>query len=264
MQGTHWVRYFLVVFVLALAAVSVLSDEQPRVPGSDKIVNLELKDVSIEEAIDAIFRGSNVPYAVRPGISGRVKELKLRGLTVDDAIKALADAAKAVVRVENGVYVIEPKPAASESETRVVVGKRTQTSEAQPQSEQQAPPAEQPQTTEQPSSAEQQAQAEAPQAPSAEQWSGAVPPGYYPGVPTPYPEPYGFYPYYFPYRPMYQLGSLQILGGRPPLIISEPGIPPSAFRSRLGGPQRPVVPYGPVGGWLVPEGPIVPYPVYPW
>ncbi len=262
MKRTYYRLAFITVFLTVLAAASAFSEEQPRVAGAEKIVNLELKDVSIEDAIDAIFRGSNVPYAVRPGVTGRVKELKLHGLTVDDAIKALVDAAKLSVRIENGVYVIEPKTGTSDTESRVVIGKRSSATETQ--SEKQTSSAEQPGLADQSSSTQQQAQAESPQVPAIDEWNAVAPPGYYPQPLGPYGEPYGYYPYYFPYRPSYQLGQLQILGGRLPIIISEPGIPPSAFRGRLGGPRRPVVPYGPVGGWLVPEAPIVPYPIYPW
>lgn len=256
--------FWLIVTSLAIllaAAGASICDQQPGVPGADKIVNLELKDVTIQQAIDAIFQGSNVPYVVRPGLTGRVKELKLRGLTIDDAIRALADAARANVRIENGVYIIEPKTGGTDTATRVTIGKRTPSGETEQQEKpatQQTQPAESSTPTEQ-----QQAQGELgterpPQEP--------LPPEYYWDyfAPGPYGVPYGYYPYY---RLPYQLGQIQILGGRQPLVILEPGVPPSALRGRLGGPRRPIVPYGPITGGLIFGPQIAPYPFpldYPW
>ncbi|MGQ9455491.1 MAG: STN domain-containing protein [Armatimonadota bacterium] len=246
--------------VFATASVSIC-DQQPSIPGSDKIVNLELRDVTIQQAIDAIFQGSNVPYVVRPGLTGKVKELKLRGLTIDDAIRALADAAKANVRIENGVYIIEPKAGGTDTVTRVTIGKRTPFGETEQQEKpatQQTQPAEPSTPTEQQQAQDEQGTERPPQEP--------LPPEYYWDYFTPgaYGVPYGYYPYY---RLPYQLGQIQILGGRQPIVILEPGAPPSALRGRLGGPRRPIVPYGPISGGLIYGPQVAPYPFlfdYPW
>jgi hypothetical protein len=260
---TRKLLIFALLVCLAAVAVSSIahSDQATSKPPSDKIVNLELKDVSVEDAIHAIFRDSGIPYVVRPGVSGKVKELKLRGLTVDDAIKALVDAAKLALRVENGVYIIEPKAGSEDTATRVTIGKRTATAETQ---------AEQKESLEtsgagQSSSIDQQSTSSEQQLQAAEGQEISAAPGYYPYPAVPFADAYGYYPYYYPYMPPYQLGQIQIFTGRrPPIIISEPGVPPSAFRGRLGGPRRPIVPYGPIGGWIVPEVPIVPYPYPPF
>ncbi len=95
----------LSALVVASATVAAFAADQPvNMP----LVNIELKGVRVRNAIDAIFRGTNLKYHVDREVSGNIGEIRLRGVTVDQAIKTVADNANLTVRMENGAYIIAP------------------------------------------------------------------------------------------------------------------------------------------------------------
>lgn len=82
------------------------------------LVNIELKNVPVKQAIDTIFEGRGLKYYVQPGVTGRIVELKLKGITFDEALKALGDAAGFSFRIEDGVYIIGPSAAQARTATQ--------------------------------------------------------------------------------------------------------------------------------------------------
>ncbi|MCX8052911.1 MAG: STN domain-containing protein, partial [Armatimonadetes bacterium] len=105
------------VLTMAAAVAAMAEEDQPaRILGANKVVNLELKDTPVKEAIELIFQGSGLKYYISPGVSGRVVELKLAGVTVDEAINALVEAAGLTLKVQDGTYIIA-------TPTRVTVSK---------------------------------------------------------------------------------------------------------------------------------------------
>ena len=103
----------VLVSCIALASALVLAlSPVARAEQADtaKIINLELKDTPIKEAIDSLFKGTGLKYYVQPGVSGKVVELKLKGITLDQALDALAEAAQLTYKVEDGAYIICPAP----------------------------------------------------------------------------------------------------------------------------------------------------------
>lgn len=108
---TARVEVLMVFAVLFMIAGSALVYADVGLP-SDKsaaIVNIELNNVPLKQAIDTLFQGRGLSYVVQPGVTGKVVELKLKGLTFNEALKALADAGNFTYCIEDGVYVIGPK-----------------------------------------------------------------------------------------------------------------------------------------------------------
>lgn len=75
------------------------------------LVNIDLKNVPVKQAIEAIFDGRGMHYIIEPGVTGNVVELKLKGITVPEALQSLGDAAGFAVSVEDNIYMIGPKTA---------------------------------------------------------------------------------------------------------------------------------------------------------
>lgn len=75
------------------------------------LVDINIKDVPVKQAIDTIFDGRGLRYIIEPGVTGRVVELTLRGVTVAEALKSLGDAAGFTFTIEDGIYMIGPKTA---------------------------------------------------------------------------------------------------------------------------------------------------------
>lgn len=104
-------KIMLVVSIaLICAAVSVQAQtEKSTAVGKDTaMVNIELKDTPVKQAIDTLFQGTGKSYFILPGVTGRVIDLKLKGITFDEALKVLTDAAGLKYDLEDGVYTIGP------------------------------------------------------------------------------------------------------------------------------------------------------------
>ena len=99
------------VLVLALIGllVGVTVGAEPSA-----VVDITLKDVSVKQAIDTLFTKQGLKYYIQPGVGGWVSELRLKGLTVDEALSALGGAAGFSYRIEDGAYIIVPGKAVAQ------------------------------------------------------------------------------------------------------------------------------------------------------
>ena len=96
----------LALVLIGVVAGSVLAYAAASASGS--LLDVDLKDVPVKQAIDTLFDGRGVKYYVQPGVKGRIVELRLKGLSLDEGLRALGDAAGFSFRVENGAYIISP------------------------------------------------------------------------------------------------------------------------------------------------------------
>jgi len=272
-MGLRFLSSFVILAIAALSALGspAAADEQSLTPGASKIVNLELKDTPIRDAIDSIFRDSGLKYYIRPGVSGKVVEMKLSGLTVEQAVKALVEAAELSLTIENGVYVISPGNRVTLTKSRS--RRSTQSAEAQV-----APPAEQSRSG---ASTETPNPAASPSAASGSRTEGEGSPGaaaqeppapvYYGWPGEGYYDPYLYGPYYDPYAypPVYQYGNVQFLRGQPAIVIAG-GNPPVLPRLPLMLPPPAYIGPEPIrfvpGPWPPPNRTriIIPYYPYPY
>lgn len=97
------------VVILALVAIPLLAEtaaDKP-LPQPKAQVDLELTDVSVNEAISALFKGTGLTYEMSPDITGRIVELKLKGITFTEGLNALTEAAGLTYTIEDGVYKIK-------------------------------------------------------------------------------------------------------------------------------------------------------------
>ncbi len=110
------------VAAMVLAPLVVNADVVAARSGSAVMVNLELKNTPIKDAIGALFQGTGAKYYIQPGVAGRVVELKLKGVTLDEGLAALADAGGFTYKIMDGSYVIGPAAVAyQQPEARAIV-----------------------------------------------------------------------------------------------------------------------------------------------
>lgn len=208
----------LAVVGAVLICGALLADQPSSNPTSNvRIVNLELADVPVKDAIEKLFAGTGLKYNIQPGVSGRVVELKLKGVTFEQALDALMEAARLTYKIENGVYVIGPadaKTATSKDQGGPATKQDTSKGQEQPKSEQvPTDKAETPAPTAQQGLPAGQATATGPIIISNEQ---SAPVFYGQPLPPPYYFPYGV----DGYPPVYQFGAVRILGGYPPVVVA--------------------------------------------
>lgn len=113
------------VAAMVLAALVVNADVGAARSGSVAVVNLELNNTPIKDAIGALFQGTGLKYYIEPGVAGRVVELKIKGVTLDEGLAALADAGGFTYRIIEGSYIIGPAAVAyQQPEARAIVAAR--------------------------------------------------------------------------------------------------------------------------------------------
>lgn len=76
------------------------------------LLNVDIRDVPVKQAIDTIFAGTGLKYYVQPGVTGKIAELRLKGITLEEGLKATGDAMGFSYRTEDGAYIIGPGKAA--------------------------------------------------------------------------------------------------------------------------------------------------------
>ena len=99
----------------AAQAGSEQSQSQPQNKASGRLVTLDLKDVPIRQAVEALFAGSGHQYIVVPDdISGTISgtvTIKLAGVPFDNALRTLANTAGLkIYDGKGGVFVLGPDP----------------------------------------------------------------------------------------------------------------------------------------------------------
>jgi hypothetical protein len=99
--------------VVALSAMllcgSVLTYAGAASGKTSGLVDIDLNNVPVKQAIDAIFDGRGMHYIIEPGVTGKVVELKLKGISVAEALKSLGEAVGFTYTIKDDVYMIGPK-----------------------------------------------------------------------------------------------------------------------------------------------------------
>lgn len=231
MRTTRVVGVLVVVGIVAMA----ISAYAEAAPGASGQVNLDVKDISVRDAIGVLFKNTGLKYSIAPDVTGNVVELKLKGISFVEALDALTRAAGLTYKLEDGVYVISSKtPAKTGSgpaETQTPGKTQPEAApavEAAPEQPQAVQPAEQPVPPQ-------------PQEIGAQVVINPPPPEgpvFY-GHPAPeyYPPPYGY-----GYPNVLQFGNVSVISRYPPLILGPGG--------RIFSPTGV---YPPIPGWVSPD-----------
>lgn len=239
MQPARTIKLVLLIaLITAAVSLQAQTDQSPAASKNAALVSIELKDLPVKDAIDALFQGTGRSYFILPGVTGRVVDLKLKGITFDEALKALTDAAGLAYTVEDGVYTVGPVAKIAVIAPETVTGsgpgaKTAQEYKYPTQSEQPKPAETGPKTAAQPPTSVTEG------SPTTVIVNEAHAPVYY-GHPAPQP-----FAYNYNYPPIYRFGNVSVVGGgySEPVVVAGGG--PYVFGF---GPM-----YPPPPGWVSPE-----------
>ncbi len=230
MRYTRSATYLILAISLLIGSASTTSfaDATDR---DAPLANLELHGKTVNDAIKALFAGTDIKYILMQTSGGsKTVDLMLKGVSVETALGVITRQAGLQYTLEDGVYVItqaaekEPVPTQVtwvESTTPV---QSTATAEPMPVEE----------------------QGSTPESPD-QQWNDE---GY------DQPEPFSGYPAYDLFQPPYQVGMVTVLPGRQSWGYGGYGQPIMTFGgsgvyspSRSQGPLMPYRPYIPQPMW---------------
>ena len=98
------------ILALVFIIVLVLSIGPAFCQGQQTRINLDLKDTPVRAAIDALFKGTGLNFAIAATVtSSTIPNLSLKDVSFDQALRTLTKQAGLTYRVENGVYMIDVK-----------------------------------------------------------------------------------------------------------------------------------------------------------
>lgn len=102
---------FAVVIALSVCTVALAQNAAPQ-----NLISLELRDTPVRTAIDSLFKGTGVNYAIEPGVTGTIPNLSLKDVTFDQALKTLTRSAGLSYRRDGDIYLISVKKALDTTE----------------------------------------------------------------------------------------------------------------------------------------------------
>ncbi len=96
------------------AAVScIAAPETTPAANANDSVNLELKDVEVKSAIEALFRNTGKNFSIDQNVQGHIPALSIKNVPFDMALRSITKSAGLVYRVDGGIYIISKKPEAN-------------------------------------------------------------------------------------------------------------------------------------------------------
>ena len=102
-----------IALILALVGSACLL-AAPGAQEEEKRVSLDVRDVTIQDALRLLFAGTDYGFTLEPGVSGRLTA-KLSNVTFSEALRVLLDTLDLTYRKEGNVYQIVRRPQASEA-----------------------------------------------------------------------------------------------------------------------------------------------------
>jgi hypothetical protein len=106
--------------ILICAAVWVIMALAPTAwaaNGDEPTINLDLKDVDVRAAIEALFKNTGRNYAIDAEVQGVIPSVSFKDVPFEQALRNLLKTAGLVYRVDGNIYYISKKPPASISPT---------------------------------------------------------------------------------------------------------------------------------------------------
>lgn len=105
-KSMKWIAVFLAVVVCSgLAVIPVFA-----AAGDDTPITMNLKDVDVTKALEALFQLAGRPYVIDPNVSGVMPSVSFNNVTFDTALKSLLRSAGLVMRQDGEVISVSKKP----------------------------------------------------------------------------------------------------------------------------------------------------------
>ena len=110
--------------ILVVALLSLAIGPAPAADESTKAkdtVNLELQDVSVRSAIQALFKNSGKNYSMDSNVSGTIASISFKDVPFDAALKSLMKTAGLIYRVDQDIYIITKRADSTPTAERIAL-----------------------------------------------------------------------------------------------------------------------------------------------
>lgn len=94
--------FWLIAMALLLVSTTGLSAD-------DKKITLELRDMSVQDALSALLDKADVSYVLKEGIVGNIDRLSFKSVDFRTALDSILQSSKLILDIEDGIYIVSPK-----------------------------------------------------------------------------------------------------------------------------------------------------------
>ncbi len=116
---TRWTMLVLTLALAAGAMVAMSHAALAQAQAEERPITLELRDLSIDDALKLIFKSTPYSYVLASNVTGRIT-LTLNNVTFTQALRAILDIQNLTYRREGNIYYITPKTEATTTQTPVI------------------------------------------------------------------------------------------------------------------------------------------------
>lgn len=109
-----WLVVVLSICLPLFAGAVAAAADEPGAAEAQETVTLDLKDVDIRVAIEALFRNTGRNFAIDQNVSGTIPVLSFKDVPFETALRQLTRSAGLVFRVDGDIYIISRKPESTE------------------------------------------------------------------------------------------------------------------------------------------------------
>lgn len=108
-----------IILVILLFALNMLPAcaQTTKDTKLSEAVTMDMKDINIQTAIEAMFRNSGRNFAVDPNVEGMIPSVSFKDVPFDIALKNLLKSSGLIYRIDHNVYIISKRP-----ETTLLMG----------------------------------------------------------------------------------------------------------------------------------------------
>ncbi|MEN6356813.1 MAG: STN domain-containing protein [Armatimonadota bacterium] len=94
----------LFVGVMHLQAADTASTEK-----STETISMDLKDVDVKSALDALFKNAGKDFALDANVTGTIPAMSFKDVSFDTALKTLVKSMGLVYRIDQNIYIISKR-----------------------------------------------------------------------------------------------------------------------------------------------------------
>ncbi|MCE5321781.1 hypothetical protein LLG46_00535 [bacterium] len=100
----------IVVALTFSGAVCLQAAESLSNVKSSETISLELRDVDVRSALNALFKNAGKDFALDPNVTGTVPVISFQDVSFDAALKTLVKSMGLVYRIDQNIYIISKRP----------------------------------------------------------------------------------------------------------------------------------------------------------
>ncbi len=125
MKNTKNLFNIVVVVVSLVAIIAAVPVVAQVTSGPDGEISLDLQPgTDVKAAIEMLFSGTGKNYAIDPGVTGEMPRASLKA-SFDNILRTLSKSGNFVYSIQDGTYIIKPRPEPTADTTTTTVATET-------------------------------------------------------------------------------------------------------------------------------------------